>query len=101
MPVSIIRNAVLTAYCSCRLCTPGHNVTANGLHPQEGVTIAIPRRFPLGSRVEIIVDGEVYTFRGDDRTSRKYDGVFDIYLRGHRRAKEFGSKIGTVYVYSE
>ena len=69
-----ILTAVVTAYVAT-----GHNVAWNHPYPHcpvVGLTIAIPRRFPLGSVVEI--DGKKYI--GEDRTNKKFDGRFDIFV---------------------
>lgn len=50
-----ITNAVITAYCACRICCGPHatGLAANGRPPQEGVTVAAPRWVPLGTVVTI------------------------------------------------
>jgi 3D (Asp-Asp-Asp) domain-containing protein len=79
----------ITAYCHCRKCTPGSGITASGLRPVEGTTIAGPRWVPLGTRV--LVSG-VGTFTVQDRLAEKHEGRWDIYMKSHHRAKDFGKQ---------
>jgi 3D (Asp-Asp-Asp) domain-containing protein len=87
--VNLARADTITAYCHCRRCAPGSGITASGLRPVEGTTIAGPRSVPLGTRV--VVNG-VGTFIVQDRMSRTYEGRWDIYKASHRRAKDFGKQ---------
>jgi 3D (Asp-Asp-Asp) domain-containing protein len=81
--------ATITAYCHCRKCTPGSRITASGLRPLEGTTIAGPRWVPFGTRVAV---SGVGTFIVQDRMPEKYQGGWDIYMKSHQRAKEFGKR---------
>ena len=101
MTTNII-TAIITAYCACKVCC-GPNakgITASGNKPIEGVTVAIPRRYPLGSRVimqTISKYGDSSNSRrnhylGLDRTATKYDGRIDVYFASHATAKNFGIK---------
>ena len=80
------------AYCPCSLCTGRHSAlgsAANGKPPVAGQTIAGPRRFPLGTRLQIEGLGErILT----DRPARKYDDRFEIFFRTHAEAKRFGKQ---------
>lgn len=89
MTTNII-TAIISAYCACKLCC-GPNakgINASGKTPVQGQSIAVPRRYRLGSSVTIA--GQ--TFRADDRLARRHDSRFDIYLRNHREAQKFGIK---------
>jgi 3D (Asp-Asp-Asp) domain-containing protein len=85
----LARADTVTAYCHCRKCTPGCKITANGMHPVEGVTIAGPRWVPLGTRVKVSGLG---SFVVQDRLARSQEGRWDIYMASHQRAKGFGKK---------
>jgi 3D (Asp-Asp-Asp) domain-containing protein len=87
--VNFARADTITAYCHCRICTPGSGITASGLRPVEGTTIAGLRCLPLGTRV--VVTG-VGTFIVQDRMSKRHEGGWDIYKASHRRAKDFGKQ---------
>lgn len=90
----IITNAIITAYCACKLCCgewhspAGQQLTASGTRPVAGRTIAAPRNVPFGTRVQI--NNRVYTV--EDRTARRYDGRWDIYFAKHRDAVKFGKQ---------
>ncbi len=79
----------VTAYCPCRKCTPGHCITASGVRPVEGRTIAGPRWVPFGTLV--FVDG-LGTFVVQDRMAKRYDGRWDLFVESHGRAKLFGKQ---------
>lgn len=94
MTTNILTNAIVTAYCACSHCTPGHGVTAAGTPPIHGITIAGPRQFPLGG----IVIWRGHRFILQDRTARRFDGRFDIYFARHTDALKFGRQTNTVTV---
>jgi 3D (Asp-Asp-Asp) domain-containing protein len=79
--------ATISAFCHCAACcgTAGQP-TASGAWPREGVTVAAPRSIPLGTRVTI--DGHPYVVQ--DRTSKRFDGRWDIFVTDHARAKRLG-----------
>lgn len=88
--------AVVTAYCACKLCC-GPNakgINASGTKPIQGKSIAVSRRYPLGSRVRI----SGMEFSADDRLARRYDNRFDIYFESHREAKRFGIRTNKVII---
>lgn len=96
----IITNAVVTAYCACKLCCgpSAPNPTASGIMPVQGITIAGPRAFPLGTKVKI--SGLTNTFILQDRTAKRFDGRWDIYLKSHDAALRFGKRTNTVTTYA-
>jgi 3D (Asp-Asp-Asp) domain-containing protein len=53
------------------------------------VTVAAPRSIPFGTVVEIEGVGRRVV---QDRTSKRFDGRWDVYFEDHRKAKEFGKK---------
>ena len=90
-------SSIITAYCICRLCCGKHaslpvNIRRSRSIP--GLTVAGPRRYPLGTRVRI--DDRIYTIT--DRTAVRYDGRWDILMRNHQEARNFGRKKVTVKV---
>lgn len=91
-------SAEITAYCKCQKCCGRWSAggrTYSGRRPVQGITIAGPRRIPLGSWVQI--DG-IGTFRVDDRLSRRFDHRWDVYFSRHEDAKRFGLKRRNVKV---
>jgi hypothetical protein len=92
--------AVITAFCLCSACCgEDSSRTASGRAPVLGVTIAAPRSVPFGTWVEIqLPAGRVLRRRVDDRTHRRYDGRWDVLVRTHLEAREFGLRKGTVKI---
>ena len=95
-------HALFTAYCLCTaVCCPASSagLTAAGRPPRAGASIAAPRSVPLGTRVLVKVPGALTNvFVVDDRTARRFDGRWDIYMASHRRALAFGKRTGTVKI---
>lgn len=97
-------DASVSAYSlieSCHNRKNGVCIAANGRAPIEGVTIACPRSLALGTRVTIPGMGE-YTCQ--DRTARwieeKYGPTFDIFMKDHGAALDFGrKKLAVTIVY--
>jgi len=89
MPATNIITAIVTAYCSCKLCCgpTAPAPTASGALPKEGVTVAAPRSVPFGTVVEIEGVGRRVV---QDRTAKRFDGRWDVYFESHQKAREFG-----------
>lgn len=86
---------------SCHNRKNGVCIAANGKAPRQGITVACPRSVPLGTRVTIPGMGE-YTCQ--DRTARwieeKYGPTFDIFMKDHGAALDFGrKKLAVTIVY--
>lgn len=88
-----LTNLIITAYCACHICCGPKptGLTASGLRPVEGRTIAVGRRdIPFGTK--LVLFGT--TFVVDDRMAKRYDVKdrthIDIYFRRHSDAKRFG-----------
>lgn len=91
----ILSNIVVTAYCACRLCcgnNASHGLTASGVKPTEGITVAASRKIPFGTKLAI--DGRTYTVQ--DRLAKRYDNRVDIYFASHKRALQFGKQTKNV-----
>lgn len=84
--------ATITAYCACVKCcgTSSPGINAAGRAPVQGVSIAGPRRFPLGTRVKL--EGMTNVFIIDDRLAKKYDSRFDLFFNSHSDALRFGKR---------
>jgi 3D (Asp-Asp-Asp) domain-containing protein len=86
--ITNILTAVVTAYVwTGQPCADMH-------WPTAGLTVALPRRFPLGSIVEI--NGHRYI--GHDRTHYRFDGRFDIFMASRQAAKQHGKQLCMVKV---
>lgn len=87
-----ITNAIVTAYCACRLCCGrwSGGPTASGEFPIQGVTVAAPRRLQFGTILHIEGVGVRVV---QDRASVRYDGRFDVFFNKHDDAKRFGKQV--------
>lgn len=92
----ILTNQITTAYCICSLCCHPKwgGITASGVRPVQGITIAGPRKFPFGTKIKI----DNKTFLLQDRVSWKYEGRWDVFFNKHKDAVKFGKKTNTVEV---
>ena len=85
------RRVTVTAYCCCPICCGkwacGENLRREALH--SGVSVAGPRRYPLGTKVWIEGLGARVI---EDRTARRYDDRFDLYFANHAQAVAFGER---------
>jgi len=84
-------NAILTAFCACLTCCGPRavGITASGVRPVAGVTVAAHRTIPFGTIVTI----HSHRYVVQDRMSTKYGtNQFDVYFRTHREAVRFGRK---------
>ena len=83
--VVLVANATVTYYCD-------GEITASGKKVSRGM-VAGPRNVPFGTKVEI--DGNIYTV--EDRTHKRFDGRWDIYLPDREKCLENGKKSLTVW----
>jgi len=96
--ITIITNAVLTAYC---LASSTTNKCADNKHyPTPHCTIAIGDRSSIALGSKIVWRGNTYCV--EDRMNRRYDGThrFDVFVSSLKEAKQFGIKTNqTVIIY--
>ena len=86
---------IITAFCACaNCCGSASGMAADGSRVRSGI-IAAPRSVPFGTRV--VVEG-VGSFTVRDRTAKRYDGRWDIYMPTHWKAVQFGKQERRVYV---
>lgn len=90
--------ALITAYCACAICCGrAGGLTAWGTKPVPGVTVAAPRGVPFGGWVRIEVPGiGRLRRRVEDRTAKRWDGRWDVFMATHEEAQMFGIRIGNV-----
>mgnify|MGYP000709280339 CR=1 FL=1 len=92
-------NIIVTAYCACTVCCGSNasGLTAAGVKPVEGITIAAPRRIPLGTKLKLTVPGAFTNrvFIVQDRLAIRYDDRIDIFFSNHKVAKQFGKQKGS------
>lgn len=91
--------AIISAYCHCTICCgpTAKGINAAGKAPVQEHSIAVPRRYPLGTKV--IIAGHTYT--ADDRLAKRYDNRFDIYFRTHREARKFGIRTNNITIITK
>lgn len=92
--IAVFTNMLCTAFCCCNICTKGAGIDATGQKPVEGITVAIPRQYPLGSTV--IIEGHEY--RGTDRYNKNLSPRIDIYFLLHSDAVKFGKQYKRVTI---
>lgn len=86
-----------TAYCACPVCCGKRatGLTATGVRPIEGVTVAVdPKVWALGTCLTIFPGGR--RLYAQDTGSAIKGRAVDIYMEDHERARAFG--VRTVYV---
>jgi len=87
--------ATITAYNPTKeQCDQDPDIMASGKRVYEG-SVACPRELEFGTVVRI--DGKWYVC--EDRTSKRYDGRFDLLMFNKREAIEFGRQKKEVEIY--
>lgn len=85
---------IATGYCHCKKCcgkTTG--ITASGAKAKAGVTVAMPKNYKFGTKIEIKGMG---TYIVQDRGGAIKNKRIDIFFNTHSEALKFGRK--TVYL---
>lgn len=84
-------HAIVTAYCACATCCGREGgLTFSGEKPVKGITIAAPRSVPIGTVVRVKLHVGWKTFIVQDRTARRFDGRWDVFVSTHKEAIKFG-----------
>lgn len=96
-------NFVSTAYCIenyHHICNNGNpSVTANGSKPIPYQTVAVdPKVIPLGSKLKIETDGQVYYVTANDTGGAIKGNKIDIVCPTHSEAIKWGRKQVKVYL---
>lgn len=85
---------IATGYCSCALCCGiSTGITASGAKAQANHTVAMPKAYSFGTKIEIKNLGE---FVVEDRGGAINGNKLDIYFNTHQEALNWGRR--TVYV---
>ena len=83
-----------TGYCSCSSCCGiSTGITASGAKAQANHTVAMPKAYPFGTKIEIKNLGE---FVVEDRGGAINGNKLDIYFNTHQEALNWGRR--TVFV---
>lgn len=94
--------ALVSAYCACGMfaACPSGTLTASCDVPVAGITVAAPRSVPLGSVVQItLANGQTLRRIVQDRTHRRFDGRFDIFMASHAEAMRFGLQRAEIQIF--
>ena len=90
---SALHGAEVSAYCHCARCNgKAGQPTASGRMPVDGISIAAPRRVPLGTWVRLQGPGIDMVRRVDDRLSPRFDHRWDLFTNSHSGALRWGVK---------
>lgn len=83
-----------TGYCACvKCCGKTNGITASGTKATAGRTIAMPKGYAFGTKIEIQGKG-IYTV--EDRGGAIQGNKLDIYFNTHQEALNWGRR--TVYI---
>jgi 3D (Asp-Asp-Asp) domain-containing protein len=79
---------VITAYCHCqKCCGKTDGITASGVKAIEGVTVAMDKNIPFGTKIYIEGVGERIV---QDRGGAIKGNRIDLYFSDHQSALNFG-----------
>lgn len=86
----------ITAYCPCvRCCGKSDGITASGVKAVEGVTVAMNKSIPFGTKIYIDGVGERVV---QDRGGAIKGNKIDLYFDSHEKALEFGRQTKQVTI---
>lgn len=92
----VVEEYVITAYCSCvKCCGKSNGITASGIKAVEGVTVAMNKSIPFGTKVYIDGVGERIV---QDRGGAINGNRIDLYFDSHQEALNFGRQIKEVTI---
>ena len=93
----------VSGYCSCEKCCgkskdhPLYGITANGDAAQAGLTIAMDKSYPMGTKV--LIEGyEDIVFEKQDHGGAIVGNKIDIYFNTHQEALNFGRQNREVWI---
>ena len=92
---------VITAYCACYDCCnknptdKGYGITASGVKAQQGVTVAMDKSIPFGTKIYIDGVGERIV---QDRGGAINGNRIDLYFNDHQSALNFGRQTREVCI---
>ena len=86
----------ITAYCPCvKCCGKTNGITASGEKATEGVTVAMDKSMPFGTKIYIDGVGERIV---QDRGGAIKGNRIDLYFDSHQEALNFGRQIKEVTI---
>ena len=92
----IVEEYVITAYCHCsKCCGKSDGITASGDKAVEGITVAMDKSIPFGTKIYIDGVGErIVQDRGGAITGNR----IDLYFDSHQDALNFGRQTKQVTI---
>lgn len=92
----IVEEYVITAYCPCvKCCGKTDGITASGEKAVEGVTVAMDKSIPFGTKIYIYGVGERIV---QDRGGAIKGNRIDLYFDSHQEALNFGRQTKEVTI---
>lgn len=89
-------NYIITAYCPCvKCCGKSDGITASGVKAVEGVTVAMNKSIPFGTKIYIDGVGERIV---QDRGGAIKGNRIDLYFSDHQSALNFGRQTKQVTI---
>ena len=86
----------ITAYCPCvKCCGKTDGITASGVKAVEGVTVAMNKTVPFGTKIYIDGAGERVV---QDRGGAIIGNRIDLYFNDHQSALNFGRQTKQVTI---
>ena len=93
---SVGEKYVITAYCACmQCCGKNDGITASGAQAVEGVTVAMDKSMPFGTKIYIDGIGERIV---QDRGGAIRGNRIDLYFSSHSEALAWGVRYMEVLV---
>lgn len=93
---SITESYIITAYCPCvECCGKTDGITASGEKATQGITVAMNKSIPFGTKIYIDGVGERIV---QDRGGAIKGNKIDLYFDSHKKALEFGRKTKQVTI---
>ena len=90
------KNYVITAYCACmECCGKTDGITASCVKAVEGVTVAMDKSIPFGTKIYIDGVGERIV---QDRGGAIKGNKIDLYFDTHQEALSFGRQTRQVTI---
>lgn len=91
-----IERYTVTAYCPCvKCCGKSNGITASGEKAVEGVTVAMNKSIPFGTKIYIDGVGERIV---QDRGGAIKGNRIDLYFDSHQEALNFGRQTKQVTI---
>ena len=92
----IVEEYVITAYCPCvQCCGKSDGITASGEKAIEGITVAMDKSIPFGTKIYIDGVGERIV---QDRGGAIKGNKIDLYFDSHQEALNFGRQTKEVTI---